>query len=198
MSMRDALCSPAGARGIAERTLCSAPADGDLALSTLTTDHVESVTIENGPNVVPSSPVSLLLHLPRAASRVRVARSIVDAWLKHRCQMPDDRADATVLILSELVTNAIQHGRGERIAVRASAPAGDTIHVEVDDFTPSAVPCPTQADTEAESGRGLWLVQALVETLGGTCKHSPNGTTARCRIPVQAPDPARSGGGSTE
>jgi anti-sigma regulatory factor (Ser/Thr protein kinase) len=199
MSMRDALRSPAGARGTAERPICSAPsADGDLDLSTFTTDHVERVSIEDGPNAVSSSPVSLLLHLPRTTSRVRAARSIVGAWLKHRCQMPDDRADATVLILSELVTNAIQHGRGEHIAVRANAPTGATIHVEVDDFTPSAVPRPTQTDTEAENGRGLWLVQTLVETLGGTYKHSLNGTTARCRIPVREPGAARSGGGNTE
>ncbi|WP_433456372.1 ATP-binding protein (plasmid) [Streptomyces sp. CA-142005] len=199
MFMRDALRSPAEARCIADRLVCSAPAaEGDPDVGSFTTDHAERVTIEDGPDVVPSSPVSLLLHLPRAASHVRVARSVVGAWLTYRCQMPGDRADATVLILSELVTNAIQHGRGEHVAVRASAPTGGTINVEVDDFTPSVVPRPTQTDAEAENGRGLWLVRALVEALDGTYQHSLNGTTAQCRIPVQAPDAARSGGDNTK
>ena len=101
--------------------------------------------------------------------------------------MPEDRAETAELILSELVTNAIQHGRSRQIAVRANMPAAGTVHVEVDDFTPSAAPQPSNASADEENGRGLWLVDHLAQELGGTYGHSRDGTVAWCRVPLQEP-----------
>ncbi|MGW9026508.1 ATP-binding protein [Streptomyces sp. NPDC055722] len=189
MSIRPPLHSLAGAYDAAEQPVCSAPvADGGHGPTSFTADGMARGPAEDGWHVPPLLPDSLLLHFPRAAPRVKVARSTVSAWLRHRCRMSEERTDTIVLILSELVINAIRHGKRDDIAVRVSTSADGTALVEVKDFTPSAVPCPTQAGTEEENGRGLWLVQSLVDALGGIYQHSLDGTTAWCRVPLQEPD----------
>jgi anti-sigma regulatory factor (Ser/Thr protein kinase) len=81
--------------------------------------------------------------------------------------------DAVVLLVSELVTNAVKHARSQvrvRLVRRARA-----VRVEVHDNDPTP-PSPRVADSLEESGRGFGLITAL------TCKwgveyHEGNGKT---------------------
>ncbi|MBB2913257.1 anti-sigma regulatory factor (Ser/Thr protein kinase) [Streptosporangium becharense] len=79
--------------------------------------------------------------------------------------------DDVLLLLSEVVTNAIAHsdsGRtaGGRVAVRMACVSGD-VHVEViDDGSAVSAPAVRVPDLEEDGGRGLWLVNLLATTWG--------------------------------
>lgn len=88
--------------------------------------------------------------------------------------VPDDRCDDIVLVLSELLGNAVRHGRPP--VTYAVAPDGPDMLVTVEDGDPAlpAVPAGTgpersstsRAATDAESGRGLQIVAALSRLWG--------------------------------
>lgn len=88
----------------------------------------------------------------------RIARAHLNLWL-----LPT-LADDVTLLLSELVTNALLHGRSESVDVRISR-TGRRLLVEVtgDAFRP---PRPEPAEPLAESGRGLFLVEAVADEWG--------------------------------
>jgi hypothetical protein len=48
------------------------------------------------------------------------------------------------------------------------------------------MPKPQRADPNAEGGRGLWLVDVLVDELGGTWGFTADGTVAWCVFPVMS------------
>ena len=76
----------------------------------------------------------------------------------------DDEARSTLQILtSEVVTNAIAHGRGD-IMLWASRAVHEA-RVEVLDGSPEA-PRPMSPAEDAESGRGLFLLEALSSAWG--------------------------------
>ncbi len=70
------------------------------------------------------------------------------------------------LIVTELVTNAIRHGRLGEVRLRIDL-CGDELVVTVEDETPY-VPLPPvgPSSTEDESGRGLLLVETLADRRG--------------------------------
>ena len=116
-------------------------------------------------------------------SRVERARRITKAWLSLRCLMAEDRVDVLVVVVSELCTNAIVHGRVDEVGLRGRMDAEGRVRLEVRD-APSAVPSPQHVDSAAESGRGLFLVDAFVTELGGTWGFTPDGATAWCEVPL--------------
>ena len=91
------------------------------------------------------------------------------------------------LIVTELVTNAIQHGRIGEVRVRIDL-RGDALVVTVEDETPY-VPLPPvgPTSTEGESGRGLLLVEALAACWG----HGPVAAGPACGTAVWAKIGAR-------
>ncbi|WP_405582168.1 ATP-binding protein [Streptomyces sp. NBC_01190] len=96
-------------------------------------------------------------HNPRSVGRVRrfVAQSL-DSW-----ELPH-LTEAAQLIVSELVTNAVRHGRppyGHLIGTRFER-LGSGVRIEVHDANDSK-PEHREAPEDAESGRGLALVDAL-------------------------------------
>ncbi|MEU7374707.1 ATP-binding protein [Streptomyces albidoflavus] len=97
--------------------------------------------------------------------------------------------DSAVLIVSELVTNAVNQSQGEETAllVRLSVSEG-ALTIGVTDHS-RTVPRPSHApmDTDAESGRGLLLAMALGATL--TWKRGRTGLKEVCALL-----PATSGG----
>ncbi|WSY10246.1 SpoIIE family protein phosphatase [Embleya sp. NBC_00896] len=75
-----------------------------------------------------------------------------------------EETDAILLIVSELVTNAVAHTQGE---VRLDLTlAGDRLRVAVSDSSPRAPVKPASVDWEVTGGRGLLLVEAMSEAWG--------------------------------
>lgn len=82
------------------------------------------------------------------------------------------RADDVLLSVSELTTNALLHGvpPGRGFLLQLSRDVGGVLRVEVHDSGDGRPRMPTQADgeqaadpDEMESGRGLFLVDALAD-----------------------------------
>ncbi|MGW7253766.1 SpoIIE family protein phosphatase [Streptomyces sp. NPDC054834] len=76
----------------------------------------------------------------------------------------EEVADAVLLVVSELVTNALVHTQGPvhvDLILR-----GDRVRVCVSDSSPRAPAKPVIVDWEATGGRGLLLVEAMSESFG--------------------------------
>jgi anti-sigma regulatory factor (Ser/Thr protein kinase) len=87
---------------------------------------------------------------------VRVARRFVRS-LVHSV-LTDEQVATAELLTSELVTNAVLHGRGE--PVLAVDVCASCVRIAVHDETP-VVPVVRDPDPLAASGRGMQLVQSL-------------------------------------
>ncbi|MFF4586360.1 SpoIIE family protein phosphatase [Streptomyces sp. NPDC001388] len=75
-----------------------------------------------------------------------------------------EAADAVLLVVSELVTNALVHTQGP---VRLDLVLrGDRVRVSVSDSSPRAPAKPVIVDWESTGGRGLMLVEAMSESSG--------------------------------
>ncbi|MCK8681403.1 ATP-binding protein [Streptomyces lichenis] len=77
-------------------------------------------------------------------------------------ERPADRSRSGV---SELVTNAVSHGRGGLVSFSLVCDAADTVRIEVADHSPGA-PMVRHPGPDAENGRGMLLVSALAGAWG--------------------------------
>ncbi|MFD4974845.1 ATP-binding protein [Streptomyces sp. NPDC058424] len=111
-------------------------------------------------------------------------RRIAAARLRY-CGLEAMTADV-MLIVSELLTNALLHSGTTEISL-SIAVEGESLHIAVHDGMPGGA-APTTADDDAESGRGLLLVEALVKENGGTWGTSDAGATTWCSLTVPAKD----------
>ena len=110
------------------------------------------------------------LTLPAAAPAVRLARRAVrDALAGWQLE---DLAETTVLIVSELVTNAVQHAGETGVITLELTSAGPWLHVEVLDADPRWPQLRSLDDCD-ESGFGLILVAALTTSWG--VRQTPRG-----------------------
>lgn len=73
-------------------------------------------------------------------------------------------ADSVSLLVSELVTNAVEHG-GDHIDFALFVTQGSVVRLEVRDTAPGR-PHVHHAGVEDESGRGMFLVNAISEAWG--------------------------------
>ncbi|MEV5613533.1 ATP-binding protein [Streptomyces sp. NPDC052225] len=107
--------------------------------------------------------------LPRHPASVGVARMRVrDHLAVWGHTGPADGLDATVLLVSELVTNAIRHGpaREREFEVAVTVLADGSCFIEVSDES-GAHPEPRRPQSPYdEHGRGLYIVEALAEAWG--------------------------------
>jgi serine phosphatase RsbU (regulator of sigma subunit)/anti-sigma regulatory factor (Ser/Thr protein kinase) len=94
-------------------------------------------------------------------SAVRTARALIRDPLK-RWGL-EDLIDASELLVSELVTNAIRYANGEVMLRLILEP--DSLVCEVHDSSP-ALPRVLQVDKDAENGRGLHVVSQLAARWG--------------------------------
>lgn len=114
------------------------------------------------------------------ACRVGIMRRIAAARLRH-CGL-DSMMDDVMLVVSELLTNAIQHSGTTEISLSITVEDG-SLNVRVRDGMPGA--CAAQhPDSAAESGRGLLLVEALAKGNGGDWGTSDAGAETWCTLPV--------------
>jgi PAS domain S-box-containing protein len=111
---------------------------------------------------LPAAPLAALsTDLPALASSVPEGRAFLHkALTQWNCAAG---AEDALLLLSETLTNAVQHAEGP-LTVRLHRTATD-LTVEVDDRSPH-LPQPRLAGEDEESGRGLCLVRALAADWG--------------------------------
>ncbi|MEU9634791.1 ATP-binding protein [Streptomyces tendae] len=107
-------------------------------------------------------------------------RRVVRAAL-HRWKWPD-LVTAEELLTTELVTNALRHGRGEEICYRLSLTATDLV-TEVRDGSAHLAVLRHAAPHE-EAGRGLFLVHAMADAWGV----SSDGATTWCALSLHQGD----------
>ncbi|MFF1600801.1 ATP-binding protein [Streptomyces mirabilis] len=119
---------------------------------------------------------------PRAqdACRVGIMRRITAARLRY-CGL-ETMVDEVLVIVSELVTNAVLHSGTAEIGLKVALQEG-LLRIEVRDGMEGSAK-PKHPDHSAESGRGLVLVQGLVEENGGAWGVSDDGTTVWCDLPA--------------
>ncbi|MCQ4210409.1 ATP-binding protein [Streptomyces longispororuber] len=134
----------------------------------------------------PALPSPVTVSVPRENKQVPVVRRIGAAWLRQVCGMPEDRVETALVVLSELLTNAVVHGAGPSVGYRSWSPQQGLVQIEIDDGTAMATPQPAQAQPWDESGRGLFLVRVLVQELGGDWGFNATGTTAWCRLSIHS------------
>jgi anti-sigma regulatory factor (Ser/Thr protein kinase) len=128
----------------------------------------------------------LLSATPRGA---RLARLLTVQQLTQWGWPPSCTAtDSAALVVAELSTNAVTHGRVSgrcfRLTLRIDAP--DTLHIEVTDprgDRPVQPSTTAASDPTADSGRGLLLVNALATRWGST-PYPPSGKTVWACLPL--------------
>lgn len=139
----------------------------------------------------PAVPARVFVHWvdsPTAASvplvRGRV-RAALEGWL-----IAADLADTLLLAVSELVGNVVRHAAATtgRMCVGVSCGEG-WLRLEVADGVAALPRLPdpaAEADPDAESGRGLLLVQLMAAEAGGELAVLAHefGKSVRVRIPV--------------
>ncbi|MFJ8724636.1 ATP-binding protein [Streptomyces sp. NPDC093269] len=115
---------------------------------------------ENGMHSIMIVPIRARRALPRDRSAVRHARRLAAHQLTQWGL--EGLADATRLIVSELVTNAVRHGTGP---IELRLVRHRVLTCEVSD-TAAFIPRPHRARTTDENGRGLFLVTNLSRRWG--------------------------------
>ncbi|MGW1956102.1 SpoIIE family protein phosphatase [Streptomyces sp. NPDC001920] len=110
----------------------------------------------------PAAPLDIAFtELPATASAVSAGRSFaVETLTAWGCA---HKAEDVRLLVSEVLTNAVQHAEGPVVLhLRRTA---TELAVEVSDLSPH-LPQPRLADQDEESGRGLILVDTLADNWG--------------------------------
>lgn len=102
-----------------------------------------------------------------------------------------EAADAVLLIVSELVTNALVHTQGA-VRVEFTLAAG-RIRVTVSDSSPRAPAKPVIVDWEATGGRGLFLVEAMSASWGSVPVGGGKQVWSEVVVPTREPAPEEGG-----
>ena len=112
------------------------------------------------------------ITVDRAPSAVAAGRRYVRGLMEHEGV---DEGNA-VLVVSELLTNAVDHGAGCRMGLLV-AEADERIRIEVSDDGGTGRQPAVRGDVgpDSERGRGLFLVAAVAEEWGVQVR--PDGTT---------------------
>ncbi|MCX5278093.1 ATP-binding protein [Streptomyces virginiae] len=113
--------------------------------------------------------------------RVRDIRQTVKQRLV-RCGL-SDLADDVVLVVSELITNAILHSRGGAEVNLLMGLRDGLLLIIVTDGTPITREA-RQAGTAAEHGRGLHIVRAIAAEHCGSWGTTSDRTGTWCELPV--------------
>jgi anti-sigma regulatory factor (Ser/Thr protein kinase) len=116
------------------------------------------------------------LEAPRLARRYLAARAAV--W-------PAGLLDLVGLLTSELVTNAVVHGR--RPVELRLADDGDQITIEISDGDPHPLPGEAgRPPNTQQDGRGLLIVDNLADRWGCRLRRTPPGKTVWFQLGYQS------------
>ncbi|MDX6353939.1 MAG: hypothetical protein QOF98_842, partial [Streptomyces sp.] len=143
----------------------------------------------DGMKVRPVRASYVVWRLPDAVMHARrfTARTL-RAW---QLAEQSDLADVALLVISELVTNALVHTHG---AVRLDLTlAGDRLRIAVSDASPRAPARPVVVDWEATGGRGLLLVEATSGSWGSVPVSGGKQVWSEIVVPARG-EPARGEG----
>lgn len=116
--------------------------------------------------------------LPSEPTSVARARELACGWLR-ACGL-DELVDTVELLVSELATNALRHGRGD-IRVRLLRDSALVCEVWDNGY---AQPRQRRARDTDEGGRGLQLVSLLADRWGS--RRTPNGKAVWCELGIPA------------
>jgi len=114
--------------------------------------------------------------LPRRPVAVRHARALASGALGGGLGSDDERDHELALVITELVANAVRHGRGRRMRLRLEHQGG-AVRVEVENRSWTTRPRRRLASDIRPSGRGLALVAAYSRSWGVM-----RGTRGRTRV----------------
>jgi anti-sigma regulatory factor (Ser/Thr protein kinase) len=148
--------------------------------------HQESVEALNGgdPRVSPTDTDELrqVFDLPACRASAADARRRTLDWLT-RHLIGREPAETAVLIISELVTNAVVHSASSVISCTLRL-GGGLLYIEVtDQGAGEREPAVREAAADDVSGRGLLLVSALSKAWGVTSAF-PRGLTVWAAVPA--------------
>ena len=107
--------------------------------------------------------MDLHAELGAESDQVRHARHLVADRLPG-WHLDADAAETTVLLVSELVTNALRHGRPPFVLTARPTPTG--VRVEVHDADNGMFPALREVQPDRPGGRGLRLVEVLADRWG--------------------------------
>jgi anti-sigma regulatory factor (Ser/Thr protein kinase) len=122
-------------------------------------------------------PVRTSLRVPADSAELAAVRGHVGDFVRE-LDGGDDAAEEFELVVSELVTNVIQHTDAAELTVSVERDRdGWVLDVtDADDLVldgPRRLPAPS-----SPTGRGLFVVEALMDTV--TVVDTPNGRSIRC------------------
>jgi anti-sigma regulatory factor (Ser/Thr protein kinase) len=141
-----------------------------------------------------SDVVDWRVSVPGVPVMVAVARQLVRAALEHSPRVRDIE-----LIISELVTNAINHTpsgeAGSLVTLRIRAKTG-WARIEISDLGSTSWSTPTPRDIANERGRGLVIVNSLADRAGHGPADGGHVSWAEVHWDV-SPDATRDSGRST-
>ncbi|WP_408055488.1 ATP-binding protein [Streptomyces radicis] len=142
--------------------------------------------VERAEDALSRDPSAGEIRLPSQPSSARIARRLTERQLKQRWMLPPELAEDAVLLVSELVGNAVRHAGAPVFGLRIRRRRG-WIRVEVRD--PSrALPCQLPVrDMDVTSGRGLFLVDTLADRWGVDLLPHGKCTWFEMRIACRAP-----------
>ncbi|MFJ5938601.1 ATP-binding protein [Streptomyces sp. NPDC093071] len=116
----------------------------------------------HSPGIVPEETSALEVAFLPAPERISDMRRATMGFLVG-VDAPEQTSDNVVLVVSELVTNAIRHACGE-VSLRLSTGAGYVKVVVLAESRDRAVV--TDAGPDDEAGRGMLLVDAVADSWG--------------------------------
>lgn len=128
-------------------------------------------------------PLSTTLVVSAESAATRSARAVVRE-LCSDARVRTDTAETAVLLTTELVSNALEHGGGT--AVLDAAVVDQRLCVEVVDDDPT-IPTVNLGAVDDERGRGLMLVEALSSRWGAALRD--RGKTVWFELDLASPAP---------